>query len=71
MKVVTLLATLLVYSLAILDRSYYDALCTHITIQNCQLAQASKISDRPFVGCRRNIIQIATQAQGNVSRRST
>ena len=59
-----LLFTLLCLSLQILDRSYYDALCTKKLIKNFQLAQVKKIFEMHSENYPRSIIQIETPAQG-------
>ena len=58
-------------SLSILDRSYYDALCNNWSMQNFQLVQVNKISDKILESCRRSIILIETLNLVKNSRKST
>lgn len=64
------LATLLCLSLQILDRSYYDALCTFHLSQNFLWAQAKKIFEMLSEDYPRNTIQIETLDRDRDSKRS-
>ena len=63
MKAVVLF-TLLSLSLQILDRSYYDALCTKKIMKNFQSVQVKTIFEMHSENYLRSIIRIGTPAQG-------
>jgi len=71
MKTTLFVLTFAVGVLSILDRSYYDSLCTSNITQNCLLVPVHRISEMPFANYLKNIILIETLDQGNDSRRST
>lgn len=67
----SVLLTFLCTSLAILDRSYYDALCIIIiSIQSSRSAPARIKYEKPLENYLKNIILIVTLARGNGSKRS-
>ena len=71
MKVLVVLVALLSYSVSILDRSYYDALCTLQPTQNCLSAPARKTSDSPSASCPKSTTPIATRPPASALRKST
>ena len=70
MRVIDLLP-LLTVALAILDRSYYDALCIIPLIQNCPLVQVPPISERPSASSLKSITPTATPVPEDASNRLT
>lgn len=62
--------TILCTSLAILDRSYYDALCNTFSMQSFPSAPARKTSEKHSESYPKSITPIATLARGNASKKS-
>ena len=70
MKTALLVLTFALGVFSILDRSYYDALCTIDLIQNCLSAQTNKKSEMLSANYPKSITRTETLARGKDLKRS-